>query len=46
MEIILSELGIVLVITGLPLYFSCEIQAAWVKRSRAKSSQAREQGYQ
>jgi hypothetical protein len=46
MEIILSVLGIVFVIIGLPLCFSCEIQATWEKMSQAKRSQAGKQRYQ
>ena len=46
MEVILFVLGIILIIIGLPLCFSCEIQAAWKKRSRGKRSQAGNQPHQ
>ena len=46
MEVILFVLGIIFIIIGLPLCFSCEIQVAWEKRLRGKRSQAENQSYQ
>jgi hypothetical protein len=46
MEILLFALGILLVIVGLPICFSCEIQAVLRKRSKNKTSQKEETIYQ
>ncbi len=46
MEILLFLLGILLVILGLPLCFSCELQELWRKRSKGKISQNETPVYQ
>ncbi len=46
MEIILFVLGIVFVIIGLPICFSCQILALWENRSRSKASQSNLPPYQ
>ena len=46
MQILLFALGILLVIVGLPICFSCEIQALLRKRSKSKTSQTEETIYQ
>jgi hypothetical protein len=46
MEIFLFALGVLLVILGLPLCFSCELQELWRKRSKGKASQTEKTVYQ
>jgi hypothetical protein len=46
MEIFLFALGVLLVILGLPLCFSCELQELWRKRSQGKGSQTEKTVYQ
>ena len=46
MDIALFSLGLILVIIGLPLCLSCQIQVLWKKMSRAKVIQPNQQSNQ
>ena len=46
MEVLLFVLGVVFVIVGLPICFSCQIHAFWENKSRGKTSQTNQPLYQ